>query len=610
MPSKKLAQEQFNKLLPVIQIAADEHYTGDIAKGFRHWAFSLVLGAGNNIEDTDILDHTAIDGSDDFEIDGWLMQDEDDGPGVTLFQSKYREPGTSMGPKELAVFLNAPDRILSPDQVVNANNEETKELHDRIVKLTKASNQRCTINLVWVTSGTLSPKARLVANENAHKTISREVAGSPREFAITMKSLDVNDLFGIYKMQLDTDDPDKKPCDVEFQLEQNWYHEVVVPSITYRTLNMTIPVGLIIDAFEEHQYKLFNLNPRGPLGNKINQGMKRTLANDERKNRFHLLNNGITAICNQWVLDTATQKLSVKDFQIVNGCQTTVTLWDVRASIKHDQNVRVSVKLSECPEDIAKDIATTTNTQATIRAEDRISNDIVQKQLQIEFASIDPPWFYQVRRGEWTRMLGTKSDKQKYFDEIGKTYRRLTTKEVAQSVLAFAGLPGDAKDKIRYFLNKQALTHPANSDEISYEQIYTSDLSADQLLLPASIQRRVWANVAKEKDQEPWLEYARFHILALVGGILRKRYAVQSHLFPASRAKELTAKVEAWLPILYKTAVIAIRNARKEAEDSGTYAGHREYFRSTANYGQMQTRLKGALELARDYDDPMTILPA
>ena len=38
-------------------------------------------------------------------------------------------------------------------------------------------------------------------------------------------------------------------------------------------------------------------------------------------------------------------------------------------------------------------------------------------------------------------MLGTKSYKQKYLADDQKTYRKLTAKEVAQAVLAFAGLP-------------------------------------------------------------------------------------------------------------------------------------------------------------------------
>ena len=610
MVSKKLAQERFSALSPAIQFVADDRYTGDIEKGFRHWAFSQVLGAGNDVEDNHIQEATAIDGADDFEIDGWLIQEEEEDPVVTLYQSKYRQPGTTIGTKELAAFLSAPDRILSPAQVVSANNEETKELHDRIVKLAKSTDQRCTINLAWATSGTLSPKARQYANENTQKTLTKEVGGSPREFKITLKCWDLHDLHENYAMQLEADDSTNKHCDVEFQLESDSYHEVIVPGIQYRTLNMTMPVGLIIDAFDKYKYNLFRLNPRGPLGNKINRRMKDTLADDERKKRFHLLNNGITAICSDWSLDKDTLKLSVGNFQIVNGCQTTVTLWDSRALVRDNQDVKLSVKLSQCPEDIAKDIAATTNAQATIRAEDRISNEKIQNRLQSEFDSMNPSWFYQVKRGEWARMLGTKSYKQKYLEENGKTYRKLTTKEVAQAVLAFAGLPGEAKDRIRFFLDKETIPNPNNNGEISYEQIYTSDLVAGQLLLPASIQRYVWGYVAKEKNQQPWLEYARYHIVALIGSVLRKHYGVESHLFPAPRAEELTAAIGIWLPILYRTAVIAIRNAREEAENSGEYGGHREYFRSKVSHGQMQSRLKGALELARDYGDPMSSLPS
>ena len=609
MPSKKVAQERYGELLPEIQVAADTYYNGDIAKGFRHWAFSLVLGYGNNLEDNDILDATAIDGSDDFEIDGWLLQDDQDDPAVTLFQSKYRQPGTTMGAKELAVFLNAPDRILSDVQVEGAKNEETKELHGHIVKLAKSSDQRCTINLVWVTSGTLSPKARQVAEENSRKVLTKEIGGSPREFNVTMKCWDVHDLHENYRMQLESDDPAKVPCDVEFELEPDWYHEVIVPGITYRTLNMTVPVSLIIDAFEQHKYNLFRLNPRGPLGNRINGRMKESLADVERKKRFHLLNNGITAICNTWSLGEDGRNLSVGDLQIVNGCQTTVTLWDARTLIRYDENVRVSVNLSSCPEDIAKDIASTTNTQATIRAEDRVSNEKIQKQMQVAFGSMEPPWYYQVKRGEWTRMLGTKSDKQKYLADDQKTYRKLTAKEVAQAVLAFAGLPGDAKDRIRFFLEKRDISLPDGTGQISYDLIYTGDLSAEQLLLPAVIQRKVWENVAKHKDEEEWLDYARYHIVGLIGKILRDHYSVKSYLFPAPRARELATEVEVWLPLIYTTAVNAIRNARSEAIEKEEYGGHREYFRSTSSFGQMQARLKGALDLALAYDDPLKKLP-
>ena len=155
--------------------------------------------------------------------DDWLLQDDqDDGlQNVTLFQSKHRDARYVDGCKDvkLAAFLNAPDRILSVAQVAQAKNEETKELHDHIVKLAKSSDQRCTLNLAWVTSGTLTPKAKQVADENSRKALTKDIGGNPREFNVAMKCWDLHDLHENYKMQLETDDPAKAPCDVEFELE-------------------------------------------------------------------------------------------------------------------------------------------------------------------------------------------------------------------------------------------------------------------------------------------------------------------------------------------------------------------------------------------------------
>ena len=254
-------------------------------------------------------------------------------------------------------------------------------------------------------------------------------------------------------------------------------------------MSMTVPVKQIIDVFARHNYKIFRLNPRGPLGNKVNAGIRRTLLDETERKRFHLLNNGITAICLSWSI--ANGQLRVQDFQIINGCQSTVTLWSARAAIQDDPSVMVNVKLTECPEHFAERIAGTTNTQAALRAEDFTSNEPVQIGIQREFLRMNPPWFYQVKRGEWQRMLGGQREKEAYRDPAGG-YRQLNSKEVAQAVVAFAGFPGEAKDKIRNFLNKESVSSIARESEFSYDGIYNDDVSATQLMLPALVQRRVW----------------------------------------------------------------------------------------------------------------------
>ena len=487
-------QDQYDHILPFIQESADEFYGGNLDRGFRHWAFSTIF-VGHEIGDNDIVDYTAIDGSDDFEIDGYFIPESDGDSVVHLFQSKHRQPSKTMGPAELAKFLQAPNRILKANEVAASHNEETKALHDQLVTLLGATNRPCSINLVWVTSGTLSSAARRNAAENVLNNVTVEVNGNLVEIGISLECWDLGDIYAHHTTQQESDDVATN-CDFEFQLEQGTYHQT---DVEYRTLSMTVPVRQIIDVFARHRYRIFRLNPRGPLGNKVNKTIKNTLLDETDRKRFHLLNNGITAICLSWQLDY--NRLFVQDFQIINGCQTTVTLWDARAAVQYDPNVLITVKLTECPAHFAPTIASTTNTQASLRAEDFTSNEAVQIRLQREFSAMNPPWFYQIKRGEWSKMLGGQREKERYRDSEGG-FRQLNSKDVAQAVVAFAGFPGEAKDKIRDFLNKDSVSSIAKESEFHYNQIYTDSASASQFLLPALIQRKVKKQVNLDKTQE------------------------------------------------------------------------------------------------------------
>lgn len=602
---RQQAQDRYDHILPFIQEAADEYYGGVIERGFRHWAFATYFGVGYEIEGNDIVDYTAIDGSDDFEIDGYFIPESDDESVVHLFQSKYRQVGTSMGPRELAAFLRAPERILNANEVAACRNEETKALHDQLMAMLKNSKSRCSINLVWTTSGNLTPTARKHAEENRSWNITTEVDGNPTEVTVTLDCWDLADLCRQHDIQQESDDFLSK-CDHTFTLDERSCHETGSDA-EYRTLSMTVPVKQIIEVFARHNYKIFRLNPRGPLGNKVNASIKNTLLDETERKRFHLLNNGITAICFSWRRDGG--QLLVQDFQIINGCQTTVTLWNVRAAVQDDPSVLITVKLTQCPEHFAGRIASTTNTQAALRAEDFTSNEPVQIRIQREFSSMNPPWFYQVKRGEWQKMLGGPTEKERYRDTAGG-YRQLNSREVAQAVVSFAGFPGEAKDKIRNFLNKESVSSIARESEFSYAGIYTDSVSATQLLLPAMIQRKVWKQVAADKAAADWLDYARFHIVWLIGDILREHYQLREHLFTASRASVVSAQIDDWFAPIYRVAVAAIRSSIEPIRNSDQYPGHREFFRTAANYRTMESNLRNAIELASDFGNPTANLPA
>ena len=585
-------QDRYDHILPFIEEAASEYYGGNLDRGFRHWAFATIFTEGYDVHGNDIVDLTAIDGSDDFEIDGYFIPESDDDLVVHLFQSKHRLPGTSMNANDLAPFLNAPNRILNANEVAASHNEETKALHDQIINLLATRGMRCTINLIWATTGRLTPRANGHIEGHRSFTINVSVSGNSFDVPITLECWDLDKLYDLHSTLQESDQVAK--CDVEFQLEPGSFHQTL-SSADYRTLSMTVPAKQIIDVFARHRHKLFRLNPRGPLGNKVNRSIKRTLLDEIERRRFHLLNNGITAICYSWALTGET--LIVQDFQIINGCQTTVTMWDARAAVIDDPNVLVSVKLTECPEHFATRIAASTNNQAALRAEDFTSTEAVQIKLQQQFASLNPPWFYQVKRGEWSKMLGGQREKEPFRDPNGG-YRQLNVKDVAQAVVSFAGYPGEAKDKIRNFLNKETVSSIARESEFSYDAIYTENLTAAQLLLPAVVQRYVWRQVTLDKPDKLWLEYGRFHIVWLIGVLLRKHYQLESALFPSSRAVSVADQIDDWFEPLYNVSVTAVQFALEAAVSEGSFTGYREFFRTAKHYRAMETYLVAASRMS------------
>ena len=254
-------------------------------------------------------------------------------------------------------FLNAPNRLLNANEVAACHNDETKALHDEMVKRLTPRDQQCSIHMVWATSGRLSPTARRNAEENRSRKLTLDVSGSAVEVTVTLECLDLEDLHSQHENQQSSID-DRTMCDFTFHIEPGSHHQTSVDT-DYRTLSMTVPVKQIVDVFAMHSYKIFRNNPRGPLGNKVNASIKHTLNDEIDRRRFHLLNNGITAICESYRLDG--DQLFVRDFQIINGCQTTVTLWDTRATIVNDPSILVTVKLTECPLSFALTIARTTN---------------------------------------------------------------------------------------------------------------------------------------------------------------------------------------------------------------------------------------------------------
>ena len=106
-----------------------------------------------------------------------------------------------------------------------------------------------------------------------------------------------------------------------------------------------VPATTIINLIEEDSElitSIFYDNVRDFQGfNKINQEIKNTITDDKLKYAFSVLNNGITIVAEK--LSTSRDNVTITNYQIINGLQTSRVLLDSKEFI--DEKIFVTLKL-------------------------------------------------------------------------------------------------------------------------------------------------------------------------------------------------------------------------------------------------------------------------
>lgn len=121
--------------------------------------------------------------------------------------------------------------------------------------------------------------------------------------------------------------------------------------------------------------------------NPVNVEIKKSLEDAVRRNQFSVLNNGITIVTRDLTL--AGDDFALKDFQIVNGCQTCHVLFHSRSQLTDD--VHVSVRLIQSQdEDVISGITAATNRQTAVTDDDLAAREQFQKDLEALFTTFPP----------------------------------------------------------------------------------------------------------------------------------------------------------------------------------------------------------------------------
>lgn len=188
---------------------------------------------------------------------------------------------------------------------------------------------------------------------------------------------------------------------------------------TYQSYLMVMPANVLATLYEKFGARLLEQNVRTFLqarGN-VNQGIRATILNEP--SMFFGYNNGITATAQgieTQTTDSGFMITRIVDLQIVNGGQTTASLFHTRKRDKADLSqifvqMKLSVIDSQQSEIVVPKISEYANTQNRVNAADFFSNHPFHVRMEGFSRRIWAPaqkgaqretrWFYERARGQY-----------------------------------------------------------------------------------------------------------------------------------------------------------------------------------------------------------------
>lgn len=321
--------------------------------------------------------------------------------------------------------------------------EESSQIFDLAQTLAKANQieeSLTRINLFLITNGQV--KSEVKSSDNLGK------------YSIFYRVIDVNYIYNISS---------KSRIPIEIDFSKNGFYLPCIANDTenndYQSYLAIIPGDALIEIYEQYGARLLEQNVRSFLQftGKYNKGIRNTIIKEPHM--FLAFNNGISATAEEIKLfDLPNNKgkgiCYVKDFQIVNGGQTTASIYH---TWKQNKNINISeiyvqlkitiIKNRENFGLIISKIAEYANTQNKVSTSDLSSNR--ENHIMLEKLSRTlwaPPakdkmqqtrWFFERARGQYKNARlreGFTTSRKKAFDLKNPRNQVLTKEDIAKYI--------------------------------------------------------------------------------------------------------------------------------------------------------------------------------
>jgi len=298
---------------------------------------------------------------------------------------------------------------------------------------------------------------------------------------------------------------EKSRIDVDLKYFSLWniptYLQYTISSI--KSVICTVDGSEIAGIVRQYGLQLFEENVRTYLGiNKINKDIFKTCTDSSEAEYFWFFNNGITVTCDSFdiVFNANPAVIKISNIQIVNGCQTSMTLNEAANAGKLEYKTKVLLKVFATQDKQFVDrITLTTNRQNAVDSRDLSSNDQIQRDLGDLFKSRG--YYYERKPGQFKDLLRNERKRMLSNEKVGQSHLAIVEHLPATAMSQRSKIWSSSYYEDVFGSRVEELTH-------SFPTRRSSDLRSKAL-----------RNSAEGID-EAILKYGNFHLARVIGSLL------------------------------------------------------------------------------------------
>jgi len=337
---------------------------------------------------------------------------------------------------------------------------------------------------------TPQPRSIHFKEEKLKRVFKNEEVDSAKEILIVKKLIDLNFLFNVMVSK-----GHREVLTIDFHKTFNYSIEAIkaAENESFASYLCVLKADVLADLYKQYSSRLLEKNVRSFLDFRgVNKGIRDTIRKEPEK--FIAYNNGLTITATAVKTYEQKRKLyieSLTDFQIVNGGQTTATIYFSKKDGLDVSQVQVMAKINVAKrtsdkelEELINNISEFSNAQSKVSKVDLRSRNPQLIKIKTLSETVPTPsskeWFFERSKGEFSTMLRKAGNNKGKIKKDYPAERKFTKEMMAKYYSAWGDEPYMVKkggERIfRHFIeqlspNEDTGITPPTVDRLYYEDI-------------------------------------------------------------------------------------------------------------------------------------------